>query len=198
MTPLAFDGSILTLAKGEGIRWKLFRQSFPPEGRKLQIVVKLPCFGVQDNVVVVKSLSHFQLFYEPVDCSPPGSFVHWDTPGKNTGMGCHALLQQIFPTQELNPSLLHCRQILYQLNYQGSPDLSLHTCNTAIQTYMGETERQWIWRTKWCHWKFSSVRVSKTAVKGGTRYWIPANASPLSHLLFGGCIHHWADVLSIT
>ena len=133
MTPLAFDGSILTLAKGEGIRWKLFRQSFPPEGRKLQIVVKLTCFEVQDNVAV-KSLSHVQLFYDPMDCSLPGSFVHGDSPRKNTGVGCHALLQQICPTQELNPSLLHCRQILYQLNYQGSPDLSLHTCNTAIQT----------------------------------------------------------------
>ena len=76
MTPLAFDGSILTLAKGEGIRWKLFRHKFPPEGRKLQIVVKLSCFEVQDNVVVVESLSHVQLFYNTMDCSPPGSSVH--------------------------------------------------------------------------------------------------------------------------
>ena len=37
----------------------------------------------------------------------------WDFPGKHTGMGCHSLLQGIFPTQELNPGLLHCRQILY-------------------------------------------------------------------------------------
>ena len=37
----------------------------------------------------------------------------WDSPGKNTGVGCHFLLQGIFPTQGLNPGLLHCRQILY-------------------------------------------------------------------------------------
>ena len=37
----------------------------------------------------------------------------WDSPGKNTGVGCHFLLQGIFPTQELNPGLLHCRKILY-------------------------------------------------------------------------------------
>ena len=37
-------------------------------------------------------------------------------------MSCHALLQGIFPTQELNWGLLHCRQILYQLSYQGSPN----------------------------------------------------------------------------
>ena len=36
---------------------------------------------------------------DPVDCSPPGSSVHGDSPGKNTGVGCHALLQGIFPTQ---------------------------------------------------------------------------------------------------
>ena len=57
----------------------------------------------------------------PMDCSPPGSFVHGDSPGRNTGVGCHALLRGIFPTQGSNPGLLHCRQILYQLSHQGSP-----------------------------------------------------------------------------
>ena len=41
-----------------------------------------------------------------MDCSPPGSSVHGDSPGKNTGVGCHFLLQGIFPTQESNPHLL--------------------------------------------------------------------------------------------
>ena len=48
----------------------------------------------------------------------------WDFPDKNTTVGCHALLQGIFPTQGLNLSLLyllHCRQILYWLSHQGSP-----------------------------------------------------------------------------
>ena len=40
---------------------------------------------------------------------------------KNTGVGSLSLLQGIFLTQELNWGLLHCRQILYQLSYQGSP-----------------------------------------------------------------------------
>ena len=40
----------------------------------------------------------------------------WDSPGKNTGVGCHALLQEIFQTQESNSGLLHCRQILYRLS----------------------------------------------------------------------------------
>ena len=63
----------------------------------------------------------------PMDCGPPGSSsAHGDSPGKNTGVGCHALLQGIFPTQGLNPDLPHCRQILYCLSYQGS-FLSLQT-----------------------------------------------------------------------
>ena len=37
--------------------------------------------------------------YDIMDCSPPGSSVHGDAPGKNTGVGCHALLQGILPTQ---------------------------------------------------------------------------------------------------
>ena len=57
----------------------------------------------------------------PMDCSPPDSSVHGDSPGKNTGVGCPALLQSIFPTQRLNPSLPHCRWILYHLRHQGSP-----------------------------------------------------------------------------
>ena len=47
----------------------------------------------------------------------------WNSPGKNTGVGCHALPQGIFLTQGSNPGLLHCRQILYRLSHQGSPCL---------------------------------------------------------------------------
>ena len=44
----------------------------------------------------------------------------WNFHGKNTGMGCHFLLQGIFPTQESNPGLPHCRQTLYHLSHQGT------------------------------------------------------------------------------
>ena len=49
----------------------------------------------------------------PIDCSPLGSSVHGDSPGKNTGVGCYDLLQGIFPTQESNRGLPRCRRILY-------------------------------------------------------------------------------------
>ena len=46
----------------------------------------------------------------------------WDSSGKNTGVGCHVLLQGI-PIQGSNLHLLHCRWILYRLNHQGSPEM---------------------------------------------------------------------------
>ena len=46
---------------------------------------------------------------DPMDCR----LLHlWDFPGKNTGVGCHFLLQRILPTQGLNPGLPHCKQML--------------------------------------------------------------------------------------
>ena len=72
----------------------------------------------------VKSLQGCPTLCGPMDCSPPGSSVHGDSPGKNTGVGCHALLQGIFLTQGSNPCLLclmHCRQILYLLSHWRSP-----------------------------------------------------------------------------
>ena len=70
--------------------------------------------------VKVKSLSRVQLFATPWTVAyqaPPSMGLsrqeYWS--------GCHRLLQGIFPTQGLNPGLLHCRQTLYPLSHQGSP-----------------------------------------------------------------------------
>ena len=52
-----------------------------------------------------------------------------DFPDKSTGVGCHFLLQGIFPTQGSNPGLPHCRQTLYYLSHQGSPGIPLLPCN---------------------------------------------------------------------
>ena len=49
------------------------------------------------------------------------SLVHGDSPGKNSGVGCHAFLQGISPTQGSNPGFLHCRWILNCLSHQESP-----------------------------------------------------------------------------
>ena len=68
----------------------------------------------------------------PVDCSLPGSSVHEDSPGKNAGVGCRALLQGVFSTQGSKPHLLcllHCKRTLYLLSHQGSPMLCTFYCN---------------------------------------------------------------------
>ena len=56
--------------------------------------------------VRAKSLQSCPTLCDPMDCSPPDSSVHGDSPGKNTGVACHALLQGIFPTQGLNSRLV--------------------------------------------------------------------------------------------
>ena len=67
----------------------------PGKGELMFLIVQ--CYAM--------SLSRVRLC-DPMDCSLPGSSVHGDSPDKNTGVGCHALLQGIFPTQRLNPRLL--------------------------------------------------------------------------------------------
>ena len=61
-----------------------------------------------------KSLSLVRVF------ETPWLYSSWNSPGQNTGVGSHFLLQGIFPTQGSNPGLLHCRPILYQLSHRGS------------------------------------------------------------------------------
>ena len=51
----------------------------------------------------------------------------WNPLGKSTGVGCHFLLQRIFPTQGSNLGLLHCKRILYHLSHQGNTVQSLVT-----------------------------------------------------------------------
>ena len=67
---------------------------------------------------MLSCFSHVRLFVTlwSVACQAP-----WDSPGKNAGVGCHALLRGIFPSQGLNPDLLHCRQIFLPTELQGKP-----------------------------------------------------------------------------
>ena len=84
--------------------------SVPPTHQMLQLLV-LCC--VLSHSVTSNSCN-------PMGCSPPGSSVQGDSPGKSIGVGYHAFLQGIFPTQGLNPDLPHCRWILYHLSHQGN------------------------------------------------------------------------------
>ena len=57
--------------------------------------------------------------WDPMNRSPARLPCPWNSPGKNTGVGCHSLLQGIFPTQGSNLGLPHCRWILYHQSHQG-------------------------------------------------------------------------------
>ena len=78
---------------------------------------------------------------------PARLLCRWNSPGKNTGVGSHSLLQGIFPTQGSNLSLLHCKQILYHLSHQGSPIGKKWTYtekNTLfLNSFCDETLRTW-------------------------------------------------------
>ena len=62
--------------------------------------------SVNNRLCCAKSLQSCLTLWNAIDCGLPGFSVHGDSPGKNTGVDWHALLQGIFPTQGLNPYLL--------------------------------------------------------------------------------------------
>ena len=105
-------------------------------------------------------------------------YTAWNCPGQNTGMGSCSLLHGIFPTQKLNPGLLHGRWILYQLSYQWSlrPSMDfykyyilgwegweqnehiyLHRFTTYLHKYMNQ-ENEPIWTMQ--IWKWTTTKSS--------------------------------------
>ena len=71
-------------------------------------------------------------------CDPMDYTVHGILQVQNTGVGSLSLLRGIFPTQGLNPGLLHCRWILYQLSHKGSPPQRIHVCVYVCYTWITE------------------------------------------------------------
>ena len=109
--------------------WKLVLTSFPllwfihslkeylrtpsthcSRGRILIPTQSSPCL----LLIVSDSLGPHRLYPSRLLCP-------WNSPGKNTGVGCHCILQGNFLTQGSKLGLRHCRQILYHLSHQGSP-----------------------------------------------------------------------------
>ena len=62
-----------------------------------------------------------------------GLYRPWNSPGQNTGVGSLSLLQGIFPTQGLNPALLHCRRILYQLSHKERKKYKPRQCVESLR-----------------------------------------------------------------
>ena len=130
--------------------WQVTLHPEPPQSHvKLTLMhQQLPSYGGQ-NTIMLKCITHFYELFSCIMLLPSpllalvlpissrsvshsvissslwfhGQYLLylWNSPGKNTGVGGHSLLQGIFLTQGSNPGLLHWRQILYHLSHQGNP-----------------------------------------------------------------------------
>ena len=137
----------------------------------------------------------------------------WPYPGRNTGGGCHPLLQGIFSTQGVNLGLLHCRRILYHLSHQGSPreSPSVQFSHSVVSdslrphesqharlpcpsptpgVYSNSCESSW-----WCHPAVSSSVVPFSSCPQS----LPASGSfPMSQLFAWGWPKYWSFSFSIS
>ena len=124
----------------------------------------------------------------PHGLQPTRLLCQWDFPGKDAGVGCHFLLQGIFPTQGSNPGLLHCRQILYQLSYKGSP-------KNVIKKWMNEAlmcrTHQFLWY-KYSH--HSLFQVTDDLKAGLQNSWMPNYLCPWANVSW---LHHPLIAVSI-
>ena len=108
---LGWSGEVLTGVQTSGCTGAPGVKSEPEELYLLNVdkgfVRSKPCLKkyVRAGSVMSDSLRPHGLW--------PARLLTWDSPDQSTGVGCHALLQRIFPIQGLNPLLRHCRWILY-------------------------------------------------------------------------------------
>ena len=84
-------------------------------------------------------------FLWPHGLEPSRLLCPWDSSGKNTGVGCHFLLQGIFPTQGLNPGLPYYRHTLYGLSHQGRQTLRSPLRSSANTTVSPSQPHKEVW-----------------------------------------------------
>ena len=124
----------------------------------------------------------------------------WNSPGQNTGVGSHYLVQGIFPTQGWNPGLLNCRRILHCLSHQGRPAAaaaaaakSLQSCPTLCDPIDGNPPGSPVpgilqARTlEWVAISFSNAWKWKVKVKSLQS--CPTLSDPMDCILPDSCIH---------
>ena len=114
-----------------------------------------------------------------MDCSLPGSSVHGDFSGKNTGVGCHFLLQGIFLDQGSNPRLLHWQADSLPLSHQGSQEIkqekSLLKSSVSYQSRRQASggrewgERGWGWASRRVRVAGELHAVSAVSVPGAVQ-----------------------------
>ena len=135
----------------------------------------------------------------PPGLQPTGLLSPWDFPGKNTRVGCHSLLQGIFPTQGSNLGLLHCRQILYHLswvrliNHFGS----ILVFSQLAWHMLGEFEVFDLWGALW-NLELSSPFASRSLTVKTWEKALLLMGQPSIHLIRGGIlcssqVTRWVD-----
>ena len=87
---------------------------------------------LRTKLVVCVSCSIMFNSLRPHGLQPARLLYPWNSPGKNTGVGCHSFLQRIFPTQGSILGLLHCRLILYHLSEQERPLTTICIFNSSF------------------------------------------------------------------
>ena len=130
-----------------------------------EFIKPFPCSSIYWNYWSLwkwkcSSLSCVQLSVTP---QPTRLLCPWDSPGKNTGVGCHALLQGIFPIQGSNLDFLKCREFLYCLSHHTIPfqqrrPTRLHWF-VFVQATHPNSDRRW-WQAQVCLPILSFIRLS--------------------------------------
>ena len=91
---------------------------------------------VRVSLCCAQLLNCIWLFYDPMDCDPPGSFVHGDSPGENTGVVYHALLQGVFPAQQSNSGLPQLKVDSLLSEPPGKSRVRLWRQNSSTSVYL--------------------------------------------------------------
>ena len=112
-------------------------------------------FPLKSSFVCVCWLLTHVLLCNPI-LGPTRRLYPWNSPGKNIEVDCQALLQGIFSTQASKPGLPHCRQILYCLSYQGSPQSSFQF--SSVQSL----SRVWLFATPWITARQASLSITNS------------------------------------
>ena len=129
--------------------------------------------------MVAKSFMSNSLW--PYGLSPARLLCPWDSSGKNTRVDCHFLIQGIFSTQGSNPGLLHCRQILYLLHHEGSPN-QLYS-NIQNKKFLKKTGFHWVSNITQHKW---SIRFSGPVMLSSLNRLINHFNHPLFRYFVGG------------
>ena len=125
----------------------------------------------------------------------------WNSPGKNPGGACHALLQGIFPTQGSKPGLRHCRQILYHLGHQGNPNRmkfrAINQMEIPNSHFLSQiTCTQLTWGLPKRKMKKKQTKNRENLKKQTRILFFPTSQRILS--LEKHFLHHWREELAIT